>query len=154
MAIQLSTKSSALNVWTPDGVSFGRIAPSGAVLSDLDIKFQEGQGFVAVTRLAHYHDGFRYVLGDQLTGMAAATASESSRAQASETKIAGDLSAESTRASAAEVKVDSDLTAEVARAGAEGLIMTAVSRGGHRATKCDHRGNYRACPREGSPRVW
>ena len=128
MAIQLTTKSSALNVWTPDGVSFGRIAPSGSVPSDLDFKFQEGQGFVTVTRLAHVHDGFRFVLGPQLAGMAEDTASERTRALAAEAKVAADLVTESTRAIAVEGKIAADLAAEVARAStAEGVIMTALA---------------------------
>ena len=128
MAIQLTTRSKALNVWTADELSYGRIAPSGSVPSDLDFKFQEGQGFVTVTRLAHVHDGFRFVLGTQLAGMAADTASERTRAQAAEAKVAADLVTESTRAVAAEAKVASDLAGEVSRAStAEGIIMTAVA---------------------------
>ena len=128
MAIQLATRSKALNVWTADELSYGRIAPSGAVPSDLDFKFQEGQGFVAVTRLAHYHNGFRFVLGEQLAGMAADTAAETSRAGAAEQKISGDLAVESKRAFDAEGALSQSLAAEVARANtAEGVIMTAVA---------------------------
>ena len=61
MAVQLTTKSSALNVFTPDGLSYGRIAPSAGVSTDLDLKFKDGAGFVTVTKLAHYHSGTRCV---------------------------------------------------------------------------------------------
>jgi hypothetical protein len=128
MAIQLATRSKALNVWTADELSYGRIAPSGAVPSDLDFKFQEGQGFVAVTRLAHYHNGFRFVLGDQLAGMAADTANERTRALAAEAKVAADLVTESARAVAAEAKVAADLADEVQRAvTTEGTIISSIT---------------------------
>ena len=44
----------------------GHIAPSACVPTDLDFKFKEGNGFVAVHRLVHYHNGSRVVLGEQL----------------------------------------------------------------------------------------
>ena len=126
--LTINTKSKALNVFADNEVDYGRISVGKTLASDLDFKFKEGDGFVTVTRLAHYHLGSRYVLGDQLSGMVTATAAEATRAQAAESKIASDLSAEAKRASDAEAKVSSDLTAEVARAGvAEGLIMTAVA---------------------------
>ena len=59
MTVQLSTKSSALNVWTPDGVSFGRIAPSASVSTDLDFKFKDGAGFVSLHKVAHSHANTR-----------------------------------------------------------------------------------------------
>ena len=128
MAIQLTTRSKALNVWTADELSYGRIAPSASVPSDIDFKFRDGDGFVAVTRLAHYHLGSRYVLGDQLAGMVTATAAEATRAAAAEQKLSSDLSAEATRAVAAETKVEADLVAEVQRAGtAEGTKIAAVA---------------------------
>ena len=107
MAIQLTTRSKALNVWTADELSYGRIAPSGSVPSDIDFKFRYGDGFVAVTRLAHYHLGSRYVLGDQLDGMVTATAAEATRAAATEQKLSSDLSAEAKRATDAEAKAAS-----------------------------------------------
>ena len=128
MAIQLTTRSKALNVWTADELSYGRIAPSGSVPSDLDFKFRDGDGFVAVTRLAHYHNGFRFVLGEQLAGMTTDTANERTRALAAEAKVAADLVTESTRAVAAEAKVAADLAAEVQRAvPTEGTIITSIA---------------------------
>ena len=128
MAIQLTTRSKALNVWTADELSYGRIAPSASVPSDIDFKFRDGDGFVAVTRLAHIHNGFRFVLGDQLAGMAADTASERTRAQAAEAKVAADLVTASTRAVAAESKVAADLADEVQRAvTTEGTIIASIT---------------------------
>ena len=128
MAIQLTTRSKALNVWTADELSYGRIAPSASVPSDIDFKFRDGDGFVAVTRLAHIHNGFRFVLGDQLAGMAADTANERTRAQAAEAKVAADLVTESTRAVAAESKVAADLADEVQRAvTTEGTIIASIT---------------------------
>ena len=86
-------------------MDYGRISVGKTLASDLDFKFRDGDGFVAITRLAHYHLGSRYVLGDQLAAMVTATAAEATRAQAAESKIAGDLSAESKRASDAETAV-------------------------------------------------
>ena len=71
-----------MNVWTSDELSYGRIAPSVGVSSDLDFKFQEGNSFVAIHKLVHYHS--RIVLGDHLVGLDAATKAESLRAQATE----------------------------------------------------------------------
>ena len=128
MAVQLTTKSSALNVFTPDGLSYGRISPSASVSTDLDFKFKDGVGFVSLHKVAHYHSGTRYVLGDQLAAMVTATAAEATRATAAESKIASDLSTEAKRASDAEAKVAADLATEVQRAGtAEGVIMAAVA---------------------------
>ena len=99
---QLTTKSSALNVWTADGLSYGRIAPSASVSTDLDFKFKDGAGFVSLHKVAHYHSGTRYILGDQLAAMVTATSNEVGRATAAEQKVAADLATESSRAGAAE----------------------------------------------------
>ena len=109
MAIQLTTKNSALNVFTADGLSYDRIATSASVSTDLDFKFKDGVGFVSLHKVAHYHSGTRYVLGDQLAAMVTATSAEASRATAAEQKVAADLATESSRAVAAEAKVSADL---------------------------------------------
>ena len=128
MSIQLTTKSSALNVFTADGLSYGRIAPSASVSTDLDFKFKDGAGFVSLHKVAHYHSGTRYVLGDQLAAMVTATAAEATRATAAEQKISSDLSAEAKRATDAEAKVAADLATEVQRANAaEGTIIAAIT---------------------------
>ena len=82
--LTLNTKSKALNVFADNEVDYGRISVGKTLASDLDFKFREGDGFVAVTRLAHSHLGSRYVLGDQLSVMVTATAAEATRAQAAE----------------------------------------------------------------------
>ena len=126
--LTIATKSKALNVYSPDETSFGRISVNPEATYDLDFKYQEGQGFVSLHKLAHYHNGLRYVLGTQLEGMVAATASEATRALAAESKLSSDISTESSRAQAAEASISQSLASEVSRATtAEGVITAAVA---------------------------
>ena len=120
---QLTTKSKDLNVFADNEVDFGRISAGKTLATDLDFKFQEGD--VTIHKLVHYHNGIRAVLGEQLAGLVTATAAESSRAQAAESKIASDLSSEAKWASDEEAVITQSVTAKVTRAStAEGLAIS------------------------------